>query len=345
MADTPTPISRPQRATTAEQMGSARTQTGISPSTAGRIVRPSIGVPRERIMLLGDTVSGKTYAELKLAERKMNEAIAEEKPVPKFYVIDTDDALSTMLGPGCEFEHLYFDNGGNVYPYTCFSYDEIREALGSIIKNEKPLRHDWVCIDVINRVYERAQDLVASVRNKNLDDAAFQRMREGKGFGAFEPNDWNLVNRAYNTIQNTLAFQMQANILLCCHIKPIIDVEGWERRENLALFDAIGMRPEGSSRAVGTMDTAIAIWAKRIIRREGNRRVGQAQTVRYMWVAKDRGRGIVSDRMTFDTDMWETFYDYRTTSPKSANITDPKSVAAFEREADDYQGDEDADTG
>lgn len=322
-------------------MGAARTQTGISPNTAGRVVRPSLGIPRERIMLLGDTVSGKTYAELKLAERKRAEAITTDKPIPKFYIIDTDDALSTMLGPDCEFEHLYFENGGNVYPYTAFTYDEIRDALGSIIKNEKPQRHDWVCVDVINRVYERAQDLVAQVRGKNLDDQAFQRMREGKGFGAFEPNDWNLVNRAYFTFQNTLAFQMQANILLCCHIKPIIDVEGWERRENLALFDAIGMRPEGSARTVGTMDTAIAIWAKRIIRREGSRRTGTASTVRYMWVAKDRGRGITSDRMTFDTDMWETFYEFRANRPKSTNITNPAEIESFEREADQFQGDGD----
>lgn len=331
-----------------------RISTGVLPTAAGRVAapppvrqqtnagssgrnivvanagftEPRVDQPKEKILLSGDTTSGKTFAYMRLCLKLTIAALEAEKDPPRFFVIDTDAATNKMIGPGFEFESLSFTNGGPMYTFPAYTYEEQLKALNTIINKYKPQQGDWIVVDLISRVYDQTLHYVARSEGMEIDQAAFDKLKAGKGFGAFESGQWNMVNRAYFSFMNTLVLGSPANILATAHVQDMIDAAGWERREQLALYDAIGIRPDGHKRTTAFFDTAIVLWAKRVIQRdERKRRIGAAKTVRMMWIAKDRDSA-TAEETEFGTDAFDVLFDWRkekinrTAVPEGATLID-----------------------
>jgi len=187
--------------------------------SASRTIRPRLRPIRERIQLCGDANSGKTYAYLRLARKKLEDARTNGREPEKFFVVDTDDTMPAFLNEGCEFSDLYYENGGNVYPYPAFSWDEAGATIGTICREAK--EGDWVIVDVINRLYDQAQRRVAEQKGIVVTDAAFARGLNHSGFGAFGADEWNLVTLIFNATVGRLLQNGNVNVIFVQHTTEV----------------------------------------------------------------------------------------------------------------------------
>lgn len=238
-------------------------------------------------MLGGDTVSGKTYAWFRRAKAEYDRCIRDNVPKdqwPKFFVLDTDDTCPKFMADGDEFDYLYYENGGNIYPYPAFSWEECAASAMKIHQTAK--KGDFIVCDVINRVYEYACEAIAAHEGIDITNVLMRK----KGFGAFNPDQWLKVRNLFDSIVNLWIYHNQANLILVTHIKEMLDVKDRERQELLLTFDVIGFKPEGAPKLPAKMDTIVFLWAShKIPRDDGGRRQGKAYSVRYLTVLKDRG--------------------------------------------------------
>lgn len=273
-----TPVARPA-APTARPAGSAGgSGISVSPDTVATKVQFGVRAARERIQLVGDSNSGKTYGYMQ---------IAEDHPESRFFVIDTDDTMSSFLNPGFEFPHLSFENGGNVYPVFAGDWDQFAAAVRLILSQAKD--GDWVIVDTIGRVYDYAQMKIARARGLNVDDMTIQRGLAKKGFGAFDGDTWSLVTRTFEAGVQQLLFRAGLNLIFVSHVTDMQSDR--EKRTVLTQFDQLGIKPRGAPRIPTMVDTIIFLWLVRKITKDGEtgKRVS-ARTARMMTIVKDRGK-------------------------------------------------------
>lgn len=342
----PQPVTRravatPTKVTNRPTLGNtlAKIQTGstnlpssseglISADSVTQLIKPSIRPKTERILLLGDTVSGKTYAWLRKARAVFEQAIAEGIDPPRFWAMDTQNSLSAFLNEGDEFDYLYYENGGNIYPFECVNFLQTRASFAYIKKNARP--GDWIVLDLINHFYQQCQEFIAGVQNKNLDDETLRRMISNRGFGAFDPDEWQMVRRAFEGILNTANYNMGCNFVGVQHITQIVDVAGRNRKELLSVFDEVGYKPDGAPRVPGIVDTILMLWTERQIPRgDSGKRSGEAKTVRWFLTLKDRGRSTMVKKI-YDRDAFDTLDAVRATKVlqdrSAVNVLDPKEA-------------------
>lgn len=306
-----------------------------SPSIA--VIQPRLRPAREKIMIMGDTVSGKSYAYMRLARQKFEEwqeLIKEypDAPMPRFFVLDTDDTMPTFLNEGDEFEDLYHKNGGNVFPYPATSWAESRQAYASITRAMKPNSNDWLVIDVGNRLYTQAQDVVAHQFGIDVTDATIERLKNRQGFGAFNTDQWQMITRAFNSIVEHAIMELPCNVIYVSHITEVQDIrQRPEKRETLLVFDELGFKPANAPRVPGMMNTVVVLWAvRRIIRDEdkvSKPKIG-AETIRHVTMVKDRGKDAFGD-FIYDRDLFKQLPIIRRTLRErgSTNVTDARRIA------------------
>lgn len=345
--------------TTRRQLSSSQTVIRVSPSAQPGLVQPSLRRPRERILVGGDTVTGKTYAYLRMALNSLRKSKEQGTYPSKFFVLDTDDKLSKymptvydlweaghdlrdpqiqkdlwdLVDSGAnDFSVLYCGVGGNLYPYPSLTWNESSAATASILAS--CTREDWVVIDVVNRIYEQAQNLWAAAKqHSTVEDRLIQARLENPksqeaSFGGFDPGDWNTIQRIHNTIINPLYLGSQANLLFLSHIRAVNEHQ--ETREGLLLFDAIGMEPNCANALKSLMDTIVILWSRyRIPRDERKRRVGSAYVERFMTIPKDHGRAYMTTHR-FGEDFWEDFQAARRVRNYPQNIKTAEEAAGME---------------
>lgn len=292
---------------------------------------PRMRKPRERWLLAGDSATGKSHAYLTKARAEMRKAKAAGKRPPAFWVIDTNDTLPKFLSPGCEFEDLAFDAGGNVYPFPCFNWEDITKSWNYI--RDKGAQDDWLIIDLASQAYDHAQYRVAEARGKILDEEAFQRAIQNKGFGAFDASDWGAIKQIYEGFINSAFNNARFNVIAVSHLKDIVDVEGRNKREGLVLFDDIGLAPKGPQILYQLPDTVLLLYAYRIIPRDnrGRRLAGNEKTARFMNVVKDRGIPVKA-RYAYDSDLFDTMEDIREAFAEKRRQGEQFNVAAADAE-------------
>ena len=299
-------------------------------------VKPGLSVHRERILVAGDANVGKGFAVLSIANDAFNDEANHSDgkyrdQAPKFYILDTDDGMSPMLEPGAEFEHLYFDNGGNVYPFVVRNWMDAAMAWHTIMEAGK--KGDWIVVDPINRLYEFTQSAIADLKNIDIAQETVSRQLRNQGFGAFDGNTWNAVTRLFTTIFGDGAFEMKPHFLATCHIRD--NVDNRMKRDRLVMFDEVGFEPTVPPKVPGAMDTIVFLWAHRQIPRNPNgRRIDgvSAKTVRYLEAVKNRGLWI-HERRVMDRDFYPLLLDMRKSAAKvSENVTDETEAAAIEAE-------------
>lgn len=311
-------------------------QVQMSPTGPGARtnIRPVLNPKREKILLVGDTVSGKSYAYMRLAKSEFDNAQESSRQPKRFFILDTDDTMPSFLNDGDEFDYLYSGNGGNVYPYPSANWDELRDAYATIRAQAEP--GDWIVFDLASRVYDMAMGLVAKIKGLDLSNVTLQRAMDGKGFGAFDASAWNLVTTTFESVIKDAMLMTRSNILCLQHITEIIDVPGREgKREQMLLFDSIGLKPKGAPTIAGMADTVMMLWAIRQINR-GERNVRlNARTVRSLAVLKDRGRDMFL-RADYDRDAFTMLNELRASTMRgsSTNVTDPTEATKLKADSD-----------
>jgi hypothetical protein len=327
---TSTKSSGPKRVSATTSRSPAQSQSGspvvIAPESYAP-TQPHLLDPRESILLCGDSFAGKSFAWAMIAQRLYDEDA--EKPADKrrkVFVIDTDNTTAKFLGPGYEFAHLYYQNGGNVYPFPATNYDESAGAVSYIMKNHK--QNDWVAVDVVSRWNDQTRQFIGARKGIVVEDARVERGIRGLGFGEFDPNTWNLVNITHDTLLGRLVYSCKANLLLLTHITDYVDTR--ENREVMVLFDQVGVKPEGRKTIYKLVDTVIFIWSQRFIQRdERNRRRSTGHyTRRRLSVVKDRGEpyNISED---YDKFFLDKLQEIRASGVRPENVVGDEAIKAL----------------
>jgi len=284
----------------------------ISPQSTTGSVASKLRPKKERIVVGGDVYVGKSYFYMRMAHIEWQRGQDEPDYDPKkFYILDLDDTTSTFMSEDEEFEHLYHENGGNVYPFPAFEWSETAKAYRQIIDLTE--QGDWVVIDTIGRLYEQAQAKTAKDLGINIDDVAYERTKNQQGFGAFDGNQWNLVGRVLGTILNHAVYQGKAHLMLTAHLRDVVEMRA--KRENLTMYQQIGFEPIGPPRMHGMVRSFVFLWANRLVKKDKGRIVS-SRIARHITVTKDRGSQIFEDR-EYTTDGWETLRAIRKDSTKA----------------------------
>lgn len=274
--------------------------------------------PRERMLLAGDTNSGKSYAWVK---------IAESHPDAQFYMIDTDDTAPTFFSPGYEFEHLYVENGGNVHVFYCPDWASIAKATNHITR--VAVRDDWIIVDLASSAYMLAQEFIANLRGLQLDDEVVARMgawgsERKKGFGAFDGDTWGLVSRTYEASMRPLVNNARgANFIGLAHVTDMQTEAKRETREPILLFDQLGMKPTGVGKLVKMVNTCVVLWSVRPMNEKGT--ASEARIIRNMTVVKDRSEACHYTKPF--SDFYTDLQSFRRTVTKTVNVVDPEEAA------------------
>lgn len=319
----PTPIAT-RAAETSTPSNSNGPKIDIKTLGAG-LLAPRLNQPRERILLAGDTNSGKTYAYFAIAQDHF-----ERETGAKFWLIDTDDTAPTYLADGYSFSHLYFENGGNVYPFFAPDWQTVARAGNTIIS--QATAGDWIIVDLASSAYAYAQEMIANLKGLNLDDEVVRRMgvtpgTRRLGFGAFDGDTWGLVTRTYEATMRPLINNPRTNFIGLSHVTDMQTTAGRETREPILLFDQLGMKPSGIGKLAKMVNTIAVLWSVRPLDQE--KRSGEI--ARKMTVVKDR------DQACHYTQTFTAFYpdliNFRKTVTKTRNITDPDEVEALTQAA------------
>lgn len=286
--------------TTGTRSASPVATVASSFGTSGKKIGPSVRQPLERILLAGDSYSGKSFAYFSLADHLRNEALKNEQRVPNFYIIDTNDTAPKMIGPGGEFEHLNFEDGGNVFPYPVFGWEDYIGSMRDI--RDRLQMGDWIVVDLGSDLYKLIQQFLAKSQGKVLSDEVFNKQK-GKIAG-FESSDWNIITSTFEPEINAILNNRLANSIIVTHLADMIDVPGRNRRETMLFFDHVGIKPSGPQMFYQKPDTVIFLYAIRP--KTGDTR----STYRQMQILKDRGLP-QGERMLYDRLFFVQLQEYR----------------------------------
>lgn len=105
------------------------------------------GPIRELIMLAGKDGVGKTSSIVSLAWYLQN--VLNDKAT--FYVIDTENKFRSAL------KSFGADAPTNIRYYKCDTMNDVTKATATVLESHKP--GDWLAVESLSRVWERAQDL------------------------------------------------------------------------------------------------------------------------------------------------------------------------------------------
>lgn len=308
----------------------------ISPDSTTGPVRPRLLSRRERVLVAGDVYCGKSYLYFRMAQLAF-----ERGEKSKFYLLDLDDTAPNFLSEGCEFEHLFCENGGNIYPFPAFEWAESAKTYRQIVSEVEV--GDWLNVDTIGRLYEHAQKKTATDLGINIDDVAYQRGISKSGFAAFDGNQWNLVGRVLGAIFNHAVYQFKGHLMMTAHLRDI--VESRANRTNLTMYQQIGFEPIGPPRMHGMMRTVLFLWANRKVTKDERGKITSSKIVRHLTVTKDRGGSMFDDR-EYDLDAWETLQAVRleTTAQhrQAQNVSKEEGETMEDADLADRNIDEDA---
>jgi hypothetical protein len=313
---------RPLRPTTGPAAGG---RAAIDIETLGRgAISPGLNAPKERILLAGDTNSGKSYAYMQIARRIQPQG-------KRMWIIDTDDTAPMFLAPGYEFEDLYYENGGNVYPFYAGDWPTIVKAANYIIKHSE--NGDWVVIDLASTAYALAQQYIAELKGLNLNDEVANRLgvlpgQKKMGFGAFDADTWALVTRTYEATMRPLVNSPKLNFIGLAHVTEMMTKAGRESREPILLFDQLGLKPTGVGKLVRMVNTCVVLWSVRPL--DANKE-SSPKISRLMTVVKDRGEACYYTEPF--TEFYEDLKRYRKEVAKTVNVTDREEAAQMLEQA------------
>jgi len=201
---------------------------------------------RERILAFGPPGSGKSHQWLLLARwLKPTGAV--------FRIIDTDDAIARMLAE--EFPDLNAENGGNVYLYPVFDWQEYVNAKNIVLKESED--NDWVVVDMADNAWKAVQGyFIQEVFKTDIADyflkarielaAAGDKNAKGKAARNLQPMkgwiDWPVINRIYDSFMLPLVYRNRAHLYMTAKASTISTEDDKETRN---IYGPFGVRPSG----------------------------------------------------------------------------------------------------
>lgn len=198
---------------------------------------------QERILVYGGTGSGKSYSWL---------TIARTKPNDTFYCIDTDRAISRMLGT--EFKDLK-----NIKLYACRDWKVCEKALAEI----KPMikEDDWLIVDMADALWDFVQSYYTQeIFHKNIDEYFLQLRKSIAGGSKIEAfkgwTDWQIINKLYQDYINTIMYDLPSNIFITAKASKYSSDDGDEPSLKDA-FSMVGFKPEGEKRNAYRVHTVL----------------------------------------------------------------------------------------
>ena len=252
---------------------------------------------REKILLFGDTSTGKSFTILKIAERI-------QKDGGKLYVIDTDDGLEKSLH--YEFPHL-----DNVENHLATNFDEIIEDFEDIKK--KVTKKDWVAFEMLAAFWTCAQDDYAGkVYGENMEELYQEQRRRlvlaGKtGAPATGVNpmlDWPAIKKKHNRLLDYLTKRMKCNVIATTNRKKLMDFnkggQEMEDEETMDTFGDIGFKPDGEKNNQFRFDTILYLSKSRVNGKE----------TFYVESPKNRGMKAFGKKKVINDSVYETYLKY-----------------------------------
>ncbi len=213
--------------------------------------------PREKILIFGETSTGKTYTLLKIAERIRSSGA-------KMYVIDTDDGF-------LKIKNKKFKDLDNIIIYPCYSFKEITESFEEIKNKVKP--NDWFALESLSSFWEMAQDeYVQGVYGRSMGDMLEEIKRRLIEAGKTKQpatldrlHDWTYIKARHNRdVLEPFTKRLKCNVIATTTPKAIIDIGKGEdkdavTREISSVFGDLGYRPGGEKHNVFRFDTTLLL--------------------------------------------------------------------------------------
>lgn len=196
---------------------------------------------RERILLIGASGAGKSFAWLTAARRL---------PDAKFHCIDTDDSVPRMLA-GKRFAELAAADGGNVTFAAVRDWDTLQEATDAALAEVEI--GDWLVIDRTDPAWDWVQAWFAEqVYGEDRTDYIMKRRMElaekGKDrppiVGEFGQGDWTTMNRVYDAWFHKLIYGCPAHLILTVAPKAIYNLDSMDP-DTAKMFAPYGFQPGG----------------------------------------------------------------------------------------------------
>jgi len=264
-------------------------------------------VTRERIMLGGESKSGKTFSWL---------TIARSNPNSQFFVAEPDDGVTKVL----ELEYPDVAKQGNVHgahkgpdglwlppEFISNNWQDVRHFVAGL----KSLREagelspdDWIIIegmDIITRIIR--SEYIADTNKVDSKTKAIMadpweaiKTKRARGAPVLEPSDHDAINYEYEGQMTTLVYIMPCNILATAGIEKI-HFDSKFMDEDMKQFYAsmgTGFKLEGHKRNPRMFDTIVYLYVGSEYQMEvlGDRGIGKQARRKNtdFWLELERSR-------------------------------------------------------
>jgi hypothetical protein len=200
--------------------------------------------PRELILIAGKDGVGKTNALISLAD-----FISNLSPEATVFVIDAENKFRAALA-------VFGSVPPNLSYYQCEDMNDITNALDEVMELRKP--GDWLFIESMGRVWERAQDMGYQAVTGTGKAAYMDKRRKHTGEKALpvvpKPDDlWSIVKGAHDgAFLDVIAQANGLNVVMTTGVARVKEVRT-NRKENQDRVDfrnetGIDLNIEGAPR-------------------------------------------------------------------------------------------------
>lgn len=253
----------------------------------------------ERILLYGQSKSGKTFAYC---------SVIEAHPESKFFLLNTDKGVQRT------FQAYFGDKAEELskrVDYTFVSSIKIiPKWIEKVRKEAKP--NDWIIIDLMDAIWEMSQDefVIQSSQAYGGDIVEYilNASKDPKKFGLFEGTKWNYIKRLDGMLSNDLVLNPPCNLLSVARQKDNAVEEIFvdnaiqkgkmdTKPEYLSVTEKIGKRPAGQKNAPYNFETIVYIGGLK---------------EKYFIIVGDRGEYTFEGKpIKWGRNFWKTFTETR----------------------------------
>lgn len=231
---------------------------------------------REKVLLVGDSNTSKTFSLISLAILM---------PDKKIVVFDPDDGTSKVLGElGLDLPDLPNLSIVPVRANWKVTIDKYVEVKSSLSPN------DWLCLDMLGRFWDLAQQYYSEevFGQDPLDHIlTLKRQAHQVNFGGFDGlQDWSLIKRLHNEkLVDDAVLWSEFNVMCTTAIKEYLPVEKVPKTGIASLYaKEFGIKPEGEKHNIYRFDTQAVVY------RKVNKETGLATY--HFRLVRDRGRTV-----------------------------------------------------
>jgi len=210
---------------------------------------------REKILLVGDSNTSKTFSLISLAILM---------PDKKVIIFDPDDGTGKVLGElGLELTDL---PNLRIVPVRA-NWKELIDTYESVKAELCP--DDWLCLDMLGRFWDLAQLYYSEeVFGKDPIDhiLTLKRQAQQVNFGGFDGlQDWSLIKRLHNEkLMDDAVLWSEFNVMATTSVGNYLPVEKVPKTGLKSIYASeFGIKPEGEKHNIYRYDTQAMLYRKK----------------------------------------------------------------------------------